>query len=125
MKFSKVTMNFAYDVVSNYAKFDKVEECYYLDIDMIPDSDLSKLAYFIYLDNPDLADEAVGADNSAYTKTMQPALLAYLKDISDRDNEIYFKTVWRDGVTNYARNTMTQLIEEMVTNYNHDHDLAA
>lgn len=125
MKLSKRTTEFAYSLVSNHAKFDALSDQYVMDIDMVADFDLAKLASYIYIDNPEFATESTGPDNDMYERHMMPALLVYMKHSTDKDARIEFDHAWIKGTTHYAHNVMNDLLEEMLQNYNHDHDEAA
>lgn len=117
MRFSKKTRNFVHELITEHGKFDPDQGCYDLDFDILPDTSLEQLAYLIYLDNPDFASEATGADNARYDRVMMPALLTYLKNTTDRDEAIEFMKTWREGLIFYAERQMKALIEDEVKYY--------
>ncbi len=113
MNYSKQTTSYAKELVSNYATFDKYSQTYSIDIDDMPDFDVHALCTLIMNDDESLASEANSVDNPAYEKTMYPALIQYMKDTTNRDNEIEFTKAWRDGVASYFTKTIQELLDEL------------
>lgn len=109
---SKALRGFAHNLVVHYAKFDKLSQCYTLSIDDIEDFDLHEFASIFMQSNDDCASEATGYDNPAYEKTMLPALLKYLQNTTNKDNEIEFNNAWRDGIASYFKSSMQELLDE-------------
>lgn len=110
--------SFAYDLVLNYATYDTLDEFYSLDVSDLPDFTRHEFAEKLISEEPDYANEATGADNDAYEKTMLPALLKFLRNTTDRDLEIEFTNAWRDGVTSYMTSKMQELINDALVEYN-------
>lgn len=115
--------SFAEDAVSNYATFDKCLKQYTIEVDDLSDFTQHEFAALIMIQEDGYATEANGPDNIAYEKTMLPALLRFLKNTTDRDEEIEFVNAWRDGVTSYLKPSMEKLLEDAVYEYNADRDL--
>ncbi len=120
MKFSKNTKLYISTIVEYYAKFDSLSKSYILADDDLSDFVFSKIASLIYIDNPDFATESTGPDNDYYDRYMVPALLVYLKDITDKDAKIEFNNSWAKGTTQYAMNVIKKLLEEELEKYNHN-----
>lgn len=115
--------DFVSDIVSNYAKFDKDIKQYTIHLNDISDFTLHELASLIMVEDEAYAHEANGPDNDAYKKTMLPALLRFLKNTTDKDEEIEFVNAWCNGVTSYVKGKMAELLEVAVYEYNADRDL--
>lgn len=113
----------AQDFVSHYAKFDRSIRQYTIHYDDLNDFDQHKLAALIMVSDDLYAAEATGPDNPAFDKKMLPALTRFLKNSTDRDEEIEFVKEWRDGVTSYFRNCMEELLQDACLQYNGDRDL--
>jgi hypothetical protein len=118
MRIAKDILRFAADLVSHYATYDRIGGYYQLNVFDLPDTDLHEFAQ-LYMRDPDLSSEANGADNPAYDKYMLPALLRYMQNTSDRDNEIEFKHEWVKGVTSYFLKSMQEAIDEECNKYLH------
>lgn len=120
MKYSQQTIKFAQHLVYHYANFDKLSNNFVININDLPDTDLHEMVTLLMLDNKDMATEATGPDNPSYDKTMLPALLDFMRDTSDKDNEIEFTKVWRDGIANYFMTTIVELLDEQCIYRLHD-----
>lgn len=120
MNYSKQTLSFAKDLVSYYSKFDKYSQAYTVSLDDIPDFDIHAFSTFIMLEDEMVGAEATGPDNPAYEKTMMPALLRYMKNTTDRDEEIEFTKAWRDGIASYFNKSMQELLDELCVDRTHD-----
>lgn len=118
MIYSKTIRNLADDIVSHYSTFDKFDNMYYLSIDNIPDFDLHELSSFLMLENTDLASEATGYDNPAYLEKMLPAQIKYLSNSTNKDEEIEFIRCWKEGVTDYLKDLMNELLQDAVERMN-------
>ena len=110
---------FISSLVDNYSKYSSVDDCYTLNVNDVPDYDLHTITS-IFLQDKDLASEANGPDNEAYEKSMLPALIRYMSDITDRDEEIEFNRAWREGVTSYFKVMTQELINEECANKLHE-----
>lgn len=114
---------FINDCVEHYAKFDESIRQYKLHIYDLPDFVQHKFTSLIFSYNTSLAHEANGYDNPLYNAKMLPALLRFLNNTTDKDNQIEFISSWRDGVTNYAQSIMEEMLEQEVYNHNKRHGL--
>lgn len=112
--------SFVKDCVHHYAKFDSSDEFYSLDVQDLPDFVQNEFAAVIMSDDNAIAAEATGPDNKHWDSRMLPALTKYLRNSTDKDEEIEFRTVWRDCVTDYFTGHMQHLLDECVDNYNND-----
>jgi len=121
MSYTKQVNSFADNLVFHYAK-QRSSGFYKLDINEISDFELNDFAHIIMSSDEGLASEATGPDNPAYQKAMLPALITYLKDTTDKDNEILFNKIWREGVTSYFYNIMQELIDEHCNDRIHNED---
>jgi len=121
MEHSNNTIIFAYNLVCHYSKYDHISECHTLSISNISDFDLHELSSFLMAENQDYAVEATGPDNPNYEKTMLPALIKYMKNVTDKDEKIEFNNAWKEGITNYFENTMLQLLSEQLDKYNQEY----
>lgn len=112
--------SFVKDCVHHYAKFDNSDEFYTLNVQDLPDFVQNEFAAIIMLDDTTLAAEATGPDNSFWDSRMLPALTKYLQNSTDKDEEIEFRTIWRDCVTAYFFGHMQHLLDECLDDYNDD-----
>lgn len=112
--------SFVRSLVSHHASYDRLGGYYSLNIKDVPDFDLHELASLIMSSDDAYASEATGPDNPAYDKTMLPALQRYLRNSTDRDEEIEFTKAWRDGVTSYFHEQIQTLIDAECSDYLHD-----
>lgn len=119
----KQTRSVADGLASHYAKFDTVLSQYTIELSDLADFDRHALAASIMAEDDSRASEATGPDNPAYDKKMLPALLRFMKNTTDRDEEIEFVKEWRDGIADYFSNSMQELLDEQVYNMNSDHGL--
>lgn len=115
---SKSITKFVDQLVFHYAKYDKHEECYFLDINDIAEFDLHKLSALIMSEDICYASEACGPDNNHFENSMLPALLKYLSNTSNKDNHDDFANTWKEGITSYFNNTMQELLEQRLEQYN-------
>lgn len=113
MIYSKQTTEFASNLVSHYATWHDTSDYYSLDISEISDFDLHEFARLLMLEDASWASEATGPDNPRYETRMLPALLRYLKNTTDRDEEIEFTKEWRDGITSYFHRAMQEIIDDL------------
>ena len=119
MNYSKQTHMFATQLVSHYAKWDKLANCYTLNLSNIPNFDIYEFSTFLMNDDCTWAAEATGPDNPAYEDRMLPALIRYMRNTTNKDNEIEFNRIWRDGIASYFANAMQQLLDEKCEGYIH------
>lgn len=120
MKYSNQTITFAKHLVDHYAKFGKFSDSYQLSIDDFPDFEAHTLSSLIMADDEDSSSESTGPDNPLYDKKMLPALFQFLKDTTNKDNEIEFVNEWRDGVSSYFAKRMQELIDDLCHDKTHD-----
>lgn len=118
--YSKELRNFASHLVSHYSRFDRLSQCYTISVNDIADFDIHEFSALIMQSDDAYASEAMGSDNSAYKKTMLPALLTFMKNTTDKDNEIEFVKAWKDGVAQYHTGVMNDLLDRAVEKYNQD-----
>ena len=120
MKYSKRTRSYAYELVELYARPDGRSNKYDLSIDDVDEFNLEKLAAYIYMDNPDYADESTTPDNKNHNRLMIPPLIMLLKNSLDSDIRKDFIDAWLKGVTDYAKRIMDKLLMEELEVYNAD-----
>lgn len=116
MNITKEAKQFANSLVHNYAKFDRSEKTYELNIHEIPDFQLEAFASHLIQDD-ELGSDATGANNAQFDKHMMPALRRLLADSTDKDNQIEFVKAWKNGVINYCEDKMVELIEDALQEY--------
>lgn len=112
--------SFAKECVSHYAKFDRMEGGYHLDVRDLPDFVQHELAGILMSEDNGWASEATGPDNQHWETKMLPALTRYLKNSTNKDEAIEFNTVWRDCVTDYMNNRIQEILDNAVSHeYGH------
>lgn len=111
MKCNISITRFVSTLVDHYAKFDPLTESYELPIHTIPDFERYELSALLMLSNTSYANEATGSDNPDYERKMLPALINYMSNVTDKDEEIEFKRIWKDGIAKYFTPMMEELIE--------------
>lgn len=116
--------NFAYNCVVLYSTFDKALKQYTIELSNIPDFVQHEFAALIMSLDDARAHEATGPDNALYEKTMLPALLNYLKNTTDKDEEIEFNRIWREGVTHYQLPYIQELLDDAIAEYNQNENLS-
>jgi len=120
MKLSKHLRFIAYEIFSNYCRYDEDYQGWWLEIENVPETDLQRLASSIYLENPDYAFEATSVENDSFDNNMVPSLITYLMNSTNKDNEIEFKKEWLSGMTSYAMPIIKKLLNEARDDYNHE-----
>ena len=123
MNNQKQLQDFAKDCVILYAKFDSIDKQYLLNVEDIPDFDLHKFAALLISSDSALANEATGADNPRYETHMLPALVKFLLNSTDRDYECMFTDAWLDGVAEYHKEFIQELIDGALYEYNEEQNL--
>lgn len=103
--------SFAKECVSHYAKFDKIDGFYSVDVDDLPKFVKHEFAAMLISEDEALASEATGADNHHWQTKMLPALTRYLKNSTSKDEAIEFNNTWRDCVADYVSNQMQDLLD--------------
>jgi hypothetical protein len=121
MQYSQETIKFVKLLVSDYAKYDKLNNSYSVNAEDVQQFDIEEFASLIMRHDPQRACEATGLDNPAYEESMLPALTRFLKDFSSKENQINFLVVWRKGIADYFRNTFNSLLESALEEYNQEH----
>jgi len=114
----KQLRSFAYSCVVSNATFDGDQ--YVLNVNDLDDFVRHEFAAAIMAEDNAYASEACGPDNKLWDSKMLPALFTYLKNSTDRDEEIEFNNTWRDCVTNYCHSKMQELIDNALQEYNSD-----
>jgi hypothetical protein len=117
MNYSKETLKFISSLVREYAKFEKLDNAYDINLNSIPESELEEFSSLLMQHDNVLASEATGLDNPNYEKSMLPALTNFLKN-PNKDNEIEYMQTWREGIADYFKNTFYSLIENALREYN-------
>lgn len=107
--------SFAKECVSHYAKFDKLDGFYSLDIHQLPEFVQNEFAAIIMSDDNMWASEATGPDNKHWHSKMLPALTRYLKNSTNQDEAIEFHNTWRDCVTDYVSDKMQELVDDSIS----------
>jgi hypothetical protein len=106
--------SFTKECVKHYAKYDKMDGFYSLNINDLPDFLQHEFASIIMSDDNELASEATGPDNKHWETRMLPALTRYLKNSTDRDEAIEFENTWRDCVSDYMSERMQTLVDDLI-----------
>lgn len=117
-KYSPATHSYVNNLVLNHAKRDYYSEQYELSVDDLSDFELNELSALIIKDIPYLSCEATSPDNKAYDEYMLPALLTYMSDITNKDNEIEFNQAWKRGITEYVSYFIKELLIVKLEDYN-------
>lgn len=108
------------DIVSAYASYDSLSECYVLDVRRIPDHDIDPLCALL-LSDPDIAAEATGPDNPAWEKTMLPALARRFYDSKKDYVKEEVESEWTNGVRGYLLRYIEPVLIDVLRDYNCDH----
>lgn len=120
MRFSKEVINFTDQLVYNYSKLEVLGEYYLIHISSVPEFEIYELSSLIMASDNCYEEEALGPDNPSFRTKMLPALHLFLKDTTNKDNEIEFVNCWKEGVSDYFRGTIQKLLEERLENYNQE-----
>ncbi len=120
MIYSKETIRFAKSLVSTYIKFDSQFKDYILDINKLPEFELSEFATLLMSENKSLANEVTGSDNPAYEKTMLPAFIKSMKNTLDKDAQFEFIEEWNHGAVTYLMNIMEEIIRNLCEDKLHE-----
>jgi hypothetical protein len=115
----KQLRNYAYYCILNYATYNIHLQQYVLDVNDLPDFVLSEFAAHIMADDDDRANECTGCDNPRFYSSMLPSLINFLK-MSDKESEEDFVKAWKDGITNYHKKYMSELINDALLDHNSD-----
>jgi (2Fe-2S) ferredoxin len=119
MIYSNRTRSCADEIVNAHAKYDALVEEYCLDLDSIPDASKKTLAYHIFLDNPELLDNACSVENDAFNAIMVPSLMVFLKHKNEISTEDFLNR-WTKGVVEYVEKHMRTLINDSLYDYNEE-----
>jgi hypothetical protein len=119
MQYSKETYDVAYSIVSNHAKFSKLDASYILNVSDIPEIILCLLASKIMQDNPGLESESIGPDNPSFHPNMFPSLINYLENINNKNWQSEFLNTWRKGILSYQKESILELLEDALEEFNH------
>lgn len=92
-------------------------EGYYLDYNDLSDSDLEEATAQLMADDEDLACDALCANNDAFLRKMLPAFITHLKNPCDKDEQIEFMKIWRQGAIDYARHQIESLLEDRLEHH--------
>lgn len=118
---NKKLRSFAQECVEHYAKYERIDGFYSLDVSDLPDFIQNEFASIIMADDESYASEATGPDNKHWNTKMLPALTRYLANSTDKDEAIEFNNVWRDCITDYMTQRMQELLDDCMSDYNTDH----
>lgn len=110
--------NFASQCVAQYATYDKIDDCYHLNVLFLPEFIRHKFAELIMEKYPSYAAEATGPDNKLWGTVMLPTLLKFLKNYQDSD----FQETWRNCLTSYFLDFMQEEIDEALHEFNSDYE---
>lgn len=112
MRPNKSSYSYARDVVEFYAKYDSSNDEYFLKVDKLPEPDVYELCALIMQENRDMSSEALGPDNPMFERSILPSLLCYMKNSTDKDNEIEFLRSIKDSVVHYFSSKMQNIIDQ-------------
>lgn len=118
-EFSKSLVKIMDDIIFGSAVFDKDELCYRLEYQDLDQLDKERLLAQLISDQPDYGNESTGADNDSYQNKMLPALVKLLQNSTDRESRVDFIESWTAGVSSYAANTISYLLERRMEEYNY------
>jgi hypothetical protein len=118
MKYPTLVQRAVDQIIHHYAEYDRLAEQYILDMDDVPDHDLFELTALLMQEEPERASEATGPDNPQYLSIMLPALIDYMKDITDLDNQFIYIYNWEKGILSYHREHIKELLDSQLEIYN-------
>jgi hypothetical protein len=121
MIYSKETKNWAYSIVNNFAKLDKIDKKYQIDLQRIPESLLGILSSMIIEDNPGLGSECTGSDNPHFEHAMLPDLLNFLANTNNAIWQKQFTESWKKGIINYLTESLEEIITHELDEFNLNH----
>lgn len=119
-KYKQEVISFVKNLISNYSEYNSELGCYLLYIDKIDETDLWKFSSIIMSIDDDRAWESTGPDNPLYEKKLLPSLIKVLSNVNDKDYQIDFIRSWREGIGEYFKTLLEELIEEQLQEYNLD-----
>lgn len=120
MIYSKKTIRFVDNIILDYSHFDNNDNRYDLSLNKVPDFLLHELCACLMKDEPELGFEATSPNNPHYEQKMLPALITYLSDVTEKDNEIEYLCEWKKGIYKYLSKFIDELIEDRVSEYNQE-----
>ena len=115
---NKSIYRFAYSLVSIYSKDGE------LDINDISEFDLNEFASLLIKEEPALASEASGPDNIYWEKHMLPALIKYLANSHDAEEEKNYLRVWSKCILSYFIPTIKDTLNSKLKEYNFDQKIS-
>lgn len=110
-KLSRNTKDCIFLIKDSYAKYDKDERRDVVNLEDIPEKQLTELVASYMRDDKARAYEAIGADNPLYDG-MHEALLAYLEDIDNIEKRNEFAEIWRYGLVDYLKNEACKILND-------------
>ncbi len=116
----KNILSFSSEIASEFGKYNRHSQKYELYVDELPDFIQHEFASMIISQDDAYANESTGADNPKFTSQMLPSLLNHLKDISNKDLEMDFINIWRNGVTSYLLNEIQRYLDDSVSDLNRE-----
>jgi hypothetical protein len=117
-KAPKQVLKFVDHLVRCCAKWCRNANSYILIVEDIAEHDLAHLAALIMANDFSYSNEATGADNDDYEKSMLPTLVSYLKDTTSEDAGKDFLKKWEKGCVNYFRRCMNELFMYALDEFN-------
>jgi len=123
MRHKKEVLSIVKRLVNNYSEYHSKSGNYILPIEKIDEIDLWKFASLIMKLDDDRAMEATGPDNPCYSNKLLPALTKLLSHPIEHDAQRDFIDSWREGVGEYFKPLLEELIEEYLQEYNSDRGL--
>ena len=112
---------FIRELVRNYATYDKVDGFFDLTLSDLPDFIAHEFSSILMSNDPAIANESICMDNPYYENLMQPALIKYLSDTTNRNNEIAFNDAWKLGLVKYHSQWLEKFINDELVDYNSDY----
>lgn len=109
---------FADQCVTQYSKFDPIDNEYTLNVYDLPDFVQSEFASLLLSTDAEISNESTGPDNPAYEKYMLPSLTKFLNNITDKDSEIDFIDSWKRGLIEYNLDRMQEFIDDSLSELN-------
>lgn len=108
---------FAYDLCYKYAEYNRLNDCFDLAVDTLPDDVKSEFVALLMSEDIEFAGEATSIDNSSYQSFMLPAMIVHLKDPTNEDKRNDYIMAWNKGIFSYGKKKMQYLIDYAMCDY--------
>lgn len=118
MTITKKTKLFVENLVIHYASITEPGGRYEIYLTDINEHDLHHLSGLLMADKLEMASEATGPDNEAYVISMLPTLITFMKNSDNADHTLDFVEAWKKGITAYFTNTIQEILDDEVQNFN-------